>query len=581
MVTGARQLFPLELDAMRHFAGTCIWAVAAFVTLSTQPPCYAASEAQLRAGVAAVVITPFGKNPNWNGPITSSGVWGEAYTDKNKNQHWDKGEPFTDDAGNTALDAHSKNKYDGIFLAGFGNDRLATGKHDDLWARALVLDLGKTRLAIVALDLIGYYSHSGYYGGDEVHKLLDPSLGITDILIASTHNHEGPDTIGLWGMNPGSDGKYPRYLQFVDRQIAKAIALAAKSLTPVRLKLGSTDASTSPALVGTQTRTASRPPSFFDEEMRVMQFVGLNGAHKDKAVATLINWNTHPESMEDENTILTSDFPGAVRDRIEQMYGGTAIYVSGDIGAVEIVGDNDGSKRTQFDGKTFPILKDNKAMFTFERMEAIGHEVAKAAIGAIEKGQWSDPANFSVKKAELRVRLENQGYEFLMSQGVLAALPASGNGHEAVTTIYAIRLGDAQVITAPGELFPEAFYGDAKYRRTDCAAADTKRPPEPAVRDFMQAKYKFVFGLTPDELGYIVPGYDFHAPAFDPAKGFTEAVDACAASGVPTHYHETNSASSQLAPSWACAAVTLLSGNTPDMPACQHAQPAPKAGTKP
>ena len=67
---------------------------------------------------------------------------GERFTDKNGNGRWDVGEPFEDDAANTSLDRRADQKYDGIYLAGFGNDRLATGKHDDLWARALVLEQG-------------------------------------------------------------------------------------------------------------------------------------------------------------------------------------------------------------------------------------------------------------------------------------------------------------------------------------------------------------------------------------------------------------------------------------------------------
>ena len=86
----------------------------------------------------------------------------------------------------------------------------------------------------------------------------------------------------------------------------------------------------------------------------------------------------------------------------------------------------------------------------------------------------------------------------------------------------------------------------------------------------MTKKYKFVLGLCPDEFGYIVPGYDFLAPAADPTRGLIEAKDPCKAKGVPDHYHETNSASSQLAPLWACVASALLSGKTPDTEACRN-----------
>jgi hypothetical protein len=528
----------------------------------------------LKVGVAAVVLTPFGPHPDWDGTITASGVWGEKFTDTNGNGHWDAGEPFEDDPGNDALDASSKGKYDGIYLAGFGQRRLATAKHDDYWARTIVLEYGATRLAIVALDFVGYYVEGSYYGTRHAQELLDPRLGIQEVIVTSTHNHEGPDTTGIWGASQTSDGKYPKYLRFVDRQIAKSITLAAKSLQPARIKLGTTDPQRSPSIAGMQTRTGGRPPRFFDEEMRVMQFVGRN----NRPIATLVNWNTHPESMEDKNTVMTSDFPHAVRETVEKKYGGTALYVSGAIGAAEIIGDtnNKNKDRIRFDGKDYLLSeKSNRPVFTFERTEAIGRDIGQAAIEALEAGEWSRANALAVKKADLKVRIDNVGYLLLARLGVLDTLklPEGGGGApESNTTIYALTLGDAQVVTTPGELFPELFYGVAKHRRTDCPAADTGAPPEPSIRDAMTAKYRFMIGLSPDQFGYIVPRYDFRREPVDPEHPqFRQSPDACKAAGVPNHYHETNSASADLAPAVTCVTVALLTGKAPADAACRDA----------
>jgi hypothetical protein len=522
--------------------------------------------------IAALAITPFGPDRNWDGTITQSGVWGEKFTDTNHNGRWDTGEPFEDDPGNDVLDSSSKGKYDGIFLAGFGNNRLATGKHDDLWARAIVLEYGTTRIAIVSIDVIGYYSKANYYGLGEIKKLVDPKLGVTEILIASTHNHEAPDTIGAWGPNALGDGKYPKYLRFVDRQIAKAINKAAASTVRAVMKLGRTDPQISPSIAGMQTRSHGRPPDYFDQELRVMQFFDGAGTTLDRVIATVINWNTHPESMESGNTLITSDFPHAVREAVEKKYGGTAIYISGDIGAVEIIGDSNNKvdDRVRFDGKDYPLKPNSKRPdYTFERTEAIGRDVAKAVFDALGRGEWSGASGIDMKKATLRAPMDNAGYVFLASKGVLDTMPTPREGEqlELETTVYAITIGDAQIITTPGELFPEVFYGVEKHRRRDCAEADTNRPAEPGVRDRMTKKYKFVFGLCPDEFGYIVPGYDFLPP--DPARGLRQAQDPCKSAGSPDHYHETNSASSQLAARWACVAAALLDGKTPDSAACR------------
>src|SRR5262245_11019876 len=530
-----------------------------------------ASKPELKVGAAAITVTPFGQNPDWDGQVTSTGVWGEKFNDKNGNGVWDGGEEFEDDEGNTAIDPSSKGKYDGIYLAGFGDKRLAASKHDDLWARAVVLEYGQTRIAVVAIDFIGYYSEGGYYGVNHIQKLIDPKLGVQEVLVASTHNHEGPDTIGAWGDGALKDGKYPKYLQFVDRQIAKSVAMAAGALQPARLKLGATDPAKSPSVAGMQTRTGGRPPNFFDEELRVMQFIARN----NKTIATIVNWNTHPESMENKNTALTSDFPHAIREGVEKRYGGVALYLSGAIGAVEIISDTNARNgdRFRFDGRDFPLdPKTNRPAFTFERTEAIGRDVAKAAIEAVERGEWSKSTAVELKKADLHGPMDNQGYQFLAKQGVFDTIqvPEDGSTPQFKSWIYAIRLGDAQIVTTPGELFPEVFYGVVKYKRGDCPEADTGEPPEPSIRDAMTAKYCFIFGLCPDEYGYITPRYDFRREPVDLQKmQIKRAADPCKEKGVPSHYHETNSTSSELAPATACVTVALLTGKAPADAACK------------
>jgi hypothetical protein len=44
-----------------------------------------------------------------------------------------------------------------VYLAGFGHDRKATGVHDELWARAVGVSDGRQKLAIVSVDLIGFF----------------------------------------------------------------------------------------------------------------------------------------------------------------------------------------------------------------------------------------------------------------------------------------------------------------------------------------------------------------------------------------------------------------------------------------
>lgn len=541
-------------------------------------------QSTLRVGVAAVPITPCGANPDWDGPVTGSGVWGELYDDTNGNGRYDAGEPFTDDAANEALDPQSKGKYDGIYMAGFGADRIALGCHDDLWARTIVIDDGRTTFALTSVDLVGTLKYGSYYGFAHAEAMVDPALGIDHFFYSSTHNHQGPDALGLWGPDTLVDGKFPRYLTFVDRQVAKAIALAAGGLAPVRqVRAFRTDATASPELVGLQVRTGCRPPWIFDSELRALAFDGEDGT-----IATLLNWGTHPESLESENERITSDFPHYIRDEVERRIGGTAVYVSADLGAAEIVGDTcvTGADARHPDGSNEFDSRDD---IGFPRTESIGRLVGGVAADGLLAAAAVDVSAIDVRTASRRASSSNATFELGRTLGLLdvdAAVydPAQCPGSTGLCALLeqaAITLADRsgapqiQIVTVPGELFPELYLGVATHRRTDCPAADTGRPAEPSIRDAMDAPFKLVVGLSPDELGYVVPGYDYY-----PANVFDEQRDPCDGRNydpdyprrtVPTHYHEVLSLGVETASYVTCTAVELLRGPeaVADEPACR------------
>ena len=102
-----------------------------------------------------------------------------------------------------------------VWLAGYGHGRQATGIHDELWSRALVVSVGsetqQKTIALVSLDLIGYHY-------PEVLKIraafarTHREMKVDHILVACTHVHEGPDTIGLWGKTQQQSGIDPAYI---------------------------------------------------------------------------------------------------------------------------------------------------------------------------------------------------------------------------------------------------------------------------------------------------------------------------------------------------------------------------------
>lgn len=550
---------------------------SATVTATPSPSPTPTEPPALRVGVAAVAITPCGANPDWQGPITASGVWGEEFTDRNGDGLWNSGEPFVDDPVSSSLDAGRNGairRYNGIFLSGFGSNRLATGCNDDLWARTIIIESGDRRIAMTSVDLIGYLKHGTYYGFQKAIDGLDPSLAIDNFIFSSTHQHQGPDTIGLWGFQEFSDGKFPAYLAYVDRMVARSITQAVADLKPVsKVYAMTTNSTQDAALQGLQVRTGCRPPWFFDQELRALRFAAAD----DSTLATVINWNTHPESLEDQNTLVSSDFVHYIRAKVEAELGGKSVYFSGDLGAAEIVGDTcvGGADPRQPDGSNEFDRRDDIGV---PRTQALGETVANVLVDRLRAAAPIPVASAHVDSVQYFAVGTNEVFSFGTSVGILdldprrfdpANCPGNTTGLCAPVEQHVVSLRDAagtplvQMVTAPGETFPELFYGVSAHRRRDCPAADTGRPEEPSVRDAMTAAHRWFIGLSPDQFGYIVPGYDFYA---NPALG-TEAKDPCGGQEyfpgvprrrVPDHYHESLAVSAQISYQTVCHSLRLL-----------------------
>ena len=129
------------------------------------------------------------------------------------------------------------NHTDPVYLAGFGNDRQATGYNDQLWARGAVIDGANGRVAIVSVDLVGYFNAEV----ETIRSLVDPEAGVDYVVVSSTHQHEGPDTLGIWGPDATTSGIDFGYLDFVNQSVADCINEAVANMEPARIKFATTD----------------------------------------------------------------------------------------------------------------------------------------------------------------------------------------------------------------------------------------------------------------------------------------------------------------------------------------------------
>ena len=122
------------------------------------------------------------------------------------------------------------NHSDPIYMAGFGTGREATDYNDRIWARGVVIDGRGGRIALVSLDLIGYFNNQV----DIIRGMIGDEIDY--LIVHSSHSHEGPDTLGIWGPDSLTTGVDPAYLDFVNDAVADCIAEASASMTRARVK---------------------------------------------------------------------------------------------------------------------------------------------------------------------------------------------------------------------------------------------------------------------------------------------------------------------------------------------------------
>ncbi len=131
-------------------------------------------------------------------------------------------------------------------MAGYFDERLATGTHDPLHAKAIVLQQpGGPRIAMVFCDLIGISLHISTNARARASALT--GIPVTNILISATHSHTGPlfDDIRrkyfheLAVKNLGRDPQEKIYFpDFLVEKLVKVIAQANSKLQPAEIDVG-------------------------------------------------------------------------------------------------------------------------------------------------------------------------------------------------------------------------------------------------------------------------------------------------------------------------------------------------------
>ena len=552
----------------------------------------------------------------------------ETYTDTNQNGKFD-GCP--DDPGATGKkcaepfdDANGNGVFDTAFIAGFGGGRAATGSHDPITARAVALSHGESYLVFVSLDVVGL-------GGDHIQKaqaqLAELGFDASRIIVSSTHTHQGPDVRGMWGsLEPGRmfSGANPAYNVKVRAAIVDVVQQAAAALEPAELRVGAVrmrDRSpwfngadfggTNPKAPVQGLIRDIRDPIVVSDQVLTFQARRADGS----SIATWVGFAGHPEMVGSDNTLLSADYVWGVRKRLEDKLGGGAIFMAECLGGMQsglgaptplVDAAGDWVYETQ-GGSQVPKWAPED---TFELAWSYGVHIADAALAALQTADAMALDALQVNRVSFLAPPDNFELQLMFELGLFdldpemtvrdATCPGwDPNDTEApgclLQWVYRVRAGPLEMVSAPGELFPELFWGfPVDPRWTEESVDPTKRgqdrgsvyfpqhdadcdtvpwfdtcrlqqiagdcdcmsmhdvpyrlgvdEPKP-VAELITAKYKFLIGNGGEHVGYILPESDFHRASTQLGGNNGD------------HYEETVSLTFQMATLWRATIDILM-----------------------
>lgn len=195
---------------------------------------------------------------------------------------------------------------------------VSQGVHDDLYARALVLDDGATRAAIVSCDLLGVDRRLVAAVRERASSLAE--VPGANIMVAATHTHAGPA-----GLRWDIDGALA---EITARTIAGAIATAARRLEPALLKVGA-------GSVNSISQNRRHPQWPVDTGLRVLLLDRPDD--QQPPIAAVINAACHATVLFATNLFLSADYPGAAVRTFRRVTAAPALFLNGACGNVNPV----------------------------------------------------------------------------------------------------------------------------------------------------------------------------------------------------------------------------------------------------
>lgn len=369
----------------------------------------------------------------------------------------------------------------GVWLSGYGSrDKPSEGILDPLYAKALVLDDGQSKIAIVSADLLWVPLEAT----NEVRQKVQEKLGIPqqNIMICGTHTHFAPkiDRIAKDWPDAAAAQIDESYVQVLKRKIFDSIILADKGSKEIRLGVGKGEMTEivynrrTKKPDGTVAMTFNLPAASpdlafgpIDPELCVLRIDDSNGA----LVAAVVNYACHPVSgdpIREKLYYISADYPAYSAQIVEQAEGGNCIFLLGTAGNINPVRIN---------------MKDPRI------------QTGKALGGAVLRHlQFTQPCS-DVKIIALKQPVSLPLKKDLPPERKLSV----GKDAETQNTeVQVLRIGDIYIVGLPGEVLVEIGL---------------------EIKAKAGVENLFVVSIANDAVGYVCPRAAYKEGGYEPGSG--------------------------------------------------------------
>ena len=374
---------------------------------------------------------------------------------------------------------------------------------DELYAKALVLNDGRSTIAIVSADLL-------YTPLEEitnpVREIIKEKIGIPEqnVLICATHTHSGPEVFARSKLRPEQVVPASKidqfYLQTLIRKIAGSVLIAYKNMQEVKIGAAkgeipeivynrrpkSTDGSVKMAFTLPPEVTATKKIEVdpegcvkvtfalpdeeteldfgpIDAEVGVLRVEDMDGG----IVGSLVNFGCHPVCIYPYlSTVISADYPAYTTQVVEQMEGGICLFTLG------------------LAGNTVPVRRGVKP---------------RQQIGKALGGETLRRLQLVTTAASVDLKALKRKITFPTKKALSPDDTIDDTAPDCVTTeIQVLRLGDIYILGLPGEILVEVGL---------------------EIKKRAGLENLFIVTLSNDTIGYVCHSQAYEEGGYEPGSG--------------------------------------------------------------